>query len=437
MPAVPLSAAAQAGAGADRPPPEPLRPLGKYRWPAMPAEDAARTLWTRLWQLLKTDDDAPLIAEDRLQRAACETLDALAPTPACGPLQRELDAAFADWAGVGPPLSSSPPSRAAARVQLVVLPPGDGDGNGGGPLGEDGVIAAWADRHGLDRLPPPARAALLTARDADPAGLVQIGEGGGPVVVPRLERWFLRHHRGLGAVRALLEAVDRADRRVLIGCNSWAWALLCKAVEANLVLPNGRTFAAFDAPRLERWFRELAARGEVDRVAFRLSATGRTILSSAADGAAEDYFRTLAAHSLGIPWVAWSLWRRSLRSEKEAADKAAAEHAAAGGDAPAAAPERDAPKRKTLWVAALEEFTLPVRHEAGALLALQALLIHGPLTEAELERVAPLGRRAGLLSALVGAGFVRREGGALACAPAAYPAVRAGLSAAGFPVDTL
>ncbi len=26
-----------------------------------------------------------------------------------------------------------------------------------------------------------------------------------------------------------------------------------------------------------------------------------------------DYLKKLAAHSLGIPWVAWHLWRRSLR----------------------------------------------------------------------------------------------------------------------------
>jgi hypothetical protein len=42
-----------------------------------------------------------------------------------------------------------------------------------------------------------------------------------------------------------------------------------------------------------------------------------------------------------------------------------------------------------------------------------------------------------VLSALCGAGFVIRLGERVACAPAAYPSIRTGLSAAGFPTDTL
>ena len=410
-----------------------LRAAGGYEYPSMPAEDALRGLLTRARQLLKRGEDPPLIAEDRLQRASGDDLDAVAPPPACGPLQRELDAALGDWAG-------DRPAPGAARVQLLILPPGDG----GGLAGDEGVLAAWAGRRGLARLAPPDRAAVAAGRGAECTDLSALDEpaGAGPLVVPRLERWFLRRHDGLGAVRDLLDGIDRSGRRCLVGCNSWAWAFLCKAVDANLTLPQGRTFAAFDAARLRAWFRELAARGEVDPATFRLSATGRTLFAD--DGAAaDDYYRTLAAHSLGVPWVAWHQWRRSLRSEKEAAEDA--EHAAQNGDAvnvdsgDGRIPDADPPppERRTLWVAALEEFTLPARHQPGALLILQALLIHGPLTEDELRGVIPAVRGAGLVSALISAGFVRRRGETLTIAPAAYPAIRAGLSAAGFPVDKL
>ena len=230
----------------------------------------------------------------------------------------------------------------------------------------------------------------------------------------------------------------------MIGCNSWAWAFLRTAVDAHLLLPNGRTFRAFDADRLAAWFREMARRlhsgpgGEPDPALFRLSATGGVVLGSDEQSEAKNYYRVLAARSLGIPWVAWDLWRRSLRSEKQA------EHDAANGDADdraaaEASKAPDEPERRTLWVAALEEFTLPSRREPDALLILQALLIHGPLTEAELRSVLPAVRGAGigLLSALAGAGFVTRLGERLICAPAAYPSVRAGLAAAGFPTDRL
>ena len=269
-------------------------------------------------------------------------------------------------------------------------------------------------------LPAPDRAALT---DPDPPApdLDAAGSGEGPLVVPRLERWFLRRHDGLAAVRGLLAAVERTDRRVLVGCNGWAWDFLCAAVRANLGLPAPRTFRAFGAKRLAGWFAELAA--DAGGARFRSPKTGRDI---PADGTVDDFHRTLAARSRGIPWVAWDLWRRSLRTEAPDESDAAAATPPAPGE------------RRTLWVAALEEFTLPTRHEPEALLALHALLIHGPLTREELAAVAPDAGGPPTASALLAAGFVRREKcGELAVVPAAYPAIRAGLAAAGFPTDSL
>ena len=420
-----MPAATDAATDADADfPAEPFRPLGKYQYPAMPADDAVRSLWTRVRQAFHDEEDAPSIAEDRLQKAE-GALESVAPPPVCGPLLRELDLTLDAW----PAEAGAAASNGGHRCRVVVLPPGD----------ETCLLAAWAERHGHPRLSPPDRGTLA---DGMPAGTPDL-HGDGPLVIPRLERWFLRRHDGLGAVRGLLAALDRSPIPVLVGCNSWAWAFLNVAVDANLVLPRPVTFRAFDANRLARWFAELAER---DDVAFRLSPTGR-VIADARRGAADEYYRTLAAQSLGIPWVARHLWRRSLRSEKESADgeeSADSENSAAGtkpdGKKPAGAiPDgADAAVRtRTLWVTTPGEFTLPTRHEPAALLILHALLIHGPLTEAELWTVIPAGRGPGLLSALVGAGFVRRTGDTVACATAAYPAVRAGLAAAGFPTDTL
>ena len=385
------------------PKPEPLRALGNYEPPPMPADDAVRSWVGRAWELLRQREEAgPLIGEDKLRRAEEASPGGEAPAPVCEALLRDLDAELTGWlSGLG---------AAGTRVRVVVLPPGD----------RDCLLRAWAERRGLDVLPAPDRAALT---DPDPPApdLGAAGSGEGPLVVPRLERWFLRRHDGLAAVRGLLAAVERTDRRVLVGCNGWAWDFLCAAVRANLGLPAPRTFRAFGAKRLAGWFAELAA--DAGGARFRSPKTGRDI---PADGTVDDFHRTLAARSRGIPWVAWDLWRRSLRTEAPDESDAAAATPPAPGE------------RRTLWVAALEEFTLPTRHEPEALLALHALLIHGPLTREELAAVAPDAGGPPTASALLAAGFVRREKcGELAVVPAAYPAIRAGLAAAGFPTDSL
>lgn len=78
---------------------------------------------------------------------------------------------------------------------------------------------------------------------------------------------------------------------------------------------------------------------------------------------------------------------------------------------------------------------LPAGHEQMALLTLQALLIHGVLTLRQLRLVLPVQEDAGLLPALVHAGYLTRDGEHFACAPAAYPATRSALAAAGFSID--
>lgn len=74
-------------------------------------------------------------------------------------------------------------------------------------------------------------------------------------------------------------------------------------------------------------------------------------------------------------------------------------------------------------------------HEQIALLTLQALLIHGAMTASQLRLVLPVAKDAGLLAALVHAGFLTHDGDRFTCAPAAYPATRSALAAAGFSMD--
>lgn len=379
-----------------------FQPASDYHAPALPTADAIQSSINRVRQLFKKSDNPPYIADDRLQRTTADTLNTVAAPPEGGRLLEELQLSLTDWL--------TDPSPASLR-KLIVLPPCE----------QDGIIQAWANTNNHCVLAPPDRTRLLSANsDALPSL-----EGDGLLVIPQLERWFLRHRNGLTLIRALLAQLDTLNRKCLIGCNSWAWRFLGKAVGADLALPNALTFQAYDAERLRGWFKELAAADSEHQVTLRLPENGKDVLS-ADEESDHGYFVKLAARSRGIPWVAWQLWRRSLRAGIEAdSDDDAATRASLDAD------------EQTLWVAALEDYSLPASAGEGALFVLQALLIHGEMSLTELRAVLPLVGESNVLATLIGAGFVTRRENSITCLAAAYPAIRANLETAGFPTSPL
>lgn len=398
-----------------------FQPVEDYDPPSLPTADTLQAMLGRLRSLVQGDASEPVIADDHLQRSTVAMLDRIAAPPACGPLIDELQNTLAEW------LQSETPRL---NHQLIVMPPCD----------EAGVLESWAARYGHSVLAAPSRDDLTSAHTNDLPSMA----GDGVLVIPRLEDWFLRHRNGLARVRALLARLDRLDRRCVVGCNSWAWAFLCKSVQAHLVLPDGLSFQPFDARRLSDWFARLASDETLDAVSFRISDTGDDVFARADDGELlHDHFETLAARSRGIPWVAWHLWRRSLRAR---IDTAAGSAANAAGQSVACATDPVAgvtesgkhANEQVLWIVALEEFSLPGTNElADALLVLQALLIHGHLTAVQLAEVTPIVGESTVVSCLLRAGLVQLNDGQLSCTPAAYPAVRGGLLAAGFSMDAL
>ena len=381
-------------------------PLAEYKEPAMPAQELLRTVVGRVQALLNRGAPKPFIADDRLKKATMDKLNEVVAPPACGPLLAELDRTVADWTAENSVVST---------VKMIVLPPCD----------ENAILETWARQHGHQLLDPLERDTLI---QLPPVPLPAL-DGAGLLVVPRLEDWFLRHRNGLRTVRNLLAALDAGGRPAVVGCNSWAWAFLVKAVSADLILPDAVTFLAFDEMRLHRWFGQLASAEATGGVRFRRSSTGANVLALGKDGTPkDDYLRTLAGRSLGIPWVAWHMWRRSLRSGED-------EGAASDAKAVVSSDEDETPGEQTLWVAALDEYVLPGKNEQAALLVLQALLIHGPLSAAQLRLVLPLVGESNIVSVLVKAGFLTRDGDRFGCSPAAYPAIRAGLASAGLPLD--
>lgn len=379
-----------------------FQPLGAYDWPAMPTEHAMRAMFRRVSRRFTSDDNKPFIADDRLRRTRLSQPDEF-DTPACGLLRLELDATLGPWARQ---------TRPDSWLKLVVLPSCD----------RSGLVQDWAVRHQHQVLAPPGRGELLRAQDRPPLPSL---DGPGVLVIPRLERWYLRHRNGLTWIRALLVALDRLQRHCVIGCDSWAWQFLRKAAVADFMLPTGITFQAFDAARVHRWLSDLVQQRSAASITFRSAGSGEKLLSLGEDlGRPHNYFQQLAASSLGIPWVAWQLWNRSLRSRIEGPE-------ADDGAAPADGDDQ------TMWVSALEEFSLPGRHHEDALLILQAILLHDSLSIEEIGLVVPSPDVLPMVAALANAGLVERSAGEVRCRPAAYPSIRQALSTAGMPMDEL
>lgn len=391
--------------------PRTLQPITEYQIPPMPTDVATRRLigWFRR-QFMKSEGGQPYVAESELVQASGATLESVAPPPSCGPLLRDLTAHF------GALLSGH---AGESRLHLLLLPPGD----------RNDVLGGWAKQQGLDVLPPPPRQQLLDNHglsdlDAQQLWSDERSDASGVLVIPKLERWFLRHERGLSLVRQLLDGLDRSRRPLIIGCNTWAWDFLCKATQAKLVLPSPHTFQAFGADELHDWFQSLEEESHI-QLRFRLSSSGVDLFAD--DAKKLNHFKGLAAESLGIPWVAWHRWRKSLRHKRESDRESEPAN-------DVTAPE---PTERTLWVTSLTSLQLPQDHFEEAALVLQALLIHGGLTSDELRAVVPIVGELRVVSALIQAGFVRRNDHVLQIVPTAYPEIRRELSAAGFPHPAL
>ncbi|MEP6809638.1 MAG: hypothetical protein ABI992_05295 [Chthoniobacterales bacterium] len=386
--------------------PEPLsafKPLSEYKVPNAPARETVRRKFVRFWRAFRPTE-AEESRPDDLKTAGDEILDEVAARPDVGPLVDILQSNLTEWLG------TTQPKR---WVTTIVLPPCE----------EFGIVEKWAEQNGFEVAPEPTAEEILRA---DLRCLPEM-KGDRPLVIPRLERWVLRHHHGLQLVRELLMRLDSIERHCVVGCNSWAWLWLSEVADASARLPAPLTPAAFDGERLGRWFHELADRSEKNDVVFRRSDNGQRILSKtdAATASANDYLKSLAAVSRGIPWVAWQLWRQSMRT---------------GPDDASEAKLAEKNSRSCIWMKPLADVGLPKfsgNSHSVALFVLQALLLHGRLSLDLLRKVLPSLDAFAALHRLEEEGFVVREEGEYRVRSAGYPAARESLLHAGFPLDAL
>ncbi|WP_308915329.1 hypothetical protein [Jannaschia sp. LMIT008] len=377
--------------------PTELVPLDDYAPPQLAADDRLRQVWGRWRDALNgaeaADEARP--GEGAFDAVPAERLDRIAPRSGLGYVPAMLDR------GLGPWVRGEP----GPRVRVVVVP----------PCAPGPVVADCARRHGMEILEPPAAAALISDPEPDPPDL----NGTGPLVVPDLGRWFLRHRLGLRHLRGLLDAAAVTDRRVLLGAGGWTWAYLDRVLGAGLVAGDVSTPSAHDARALRDWLVGAAAAAD-ERI--RDATDERDVLDpDRANGGRDDPMAKLAARARGIPWVAAAVWRDALRTARPDAD----------GDAGDRARGDRVQDGEALWLVPWQAQVLPPTDREGAALLLHAILIHDGLSPDAIERIVPVRAPLPLIAACLERDLIVRDGEHLRVRAGAYPSVRQALADAG------
>lgn len=366
-----------------------LVPIAEIQ-PVQPAAEARARGWLRdLLARLRSEREAsvdPTPSRDRLGPLDEPRLARLVPDPPRSAQQAAFDA----LRGRGP--------------RGLVLRPDDGAWDA--VLDGSGEMAA-------DRLVPPADAPsdaglpdAARARLDDPE----------PVHAVRLERWGVRHHDGLIALRELLARLADRSAPWTADVGPWAWAWMRHVLPEARGLPSPVAPAPLDGEALGAWLG-----GATD---LRLRGMGGP--------PDEATFRVLAQRARGEAGVAAAVWRACLRdgAERPPPDERP-EQARKEGD------DEESPEPGTVWVRPPGDLELPslattTRHD---LLLLHAVLLHGrptlPVLAWALQRDAAGTGVA--VATLAGHGLLwREEGGRVRPAPRALPAIRSRLEAEAF-----
>lgn len=384
-------------------------PVAGYGVPGLPVAGTLRRDVALLGRFFgrRGEDLEPVKREGDLRRLDEERLSHLLRGPDWGQVAAALDLALGEWPSVGEP-----------GVRFLVGQPYAGHGE---------IVRAWGDRRGATGVVAPTPEEVLAGAGG---WLEQVRSIEGPWVLPNLEHCYLRHARGLGLVRALLEGAESGRLGCgLIACGSWAWAYLQQVWP--VVRSDALTVAAFDGAGLTRLFSALTASPTGQPVCYRNARTGAAILTiPGGDGEARPELVQLAAQCRGNFGIALHGWRARLRTEPER------EGNASGGESEAASGGR--PAERVVWVTPdLLDPPIPLGKEEDPLLLLHALLLHGGLPESLLPEVLPLPRAEtmAVLLRLRNAGLARLRGGRWMVPESAYAGVRELLRGRDYLVD--
>ena len=390
-----------------------------FEIPCPPTSEAARGHSRRLWRWLKCD----VLARPKKDESSASTQWQI-------PSAVELDAAVIepDWGKAASALSTElngwfDESPDHCSVRVLVGPAGSGVAS---------VLHALARERQLKVLAPPPPHAILDDFDAHKLVLQSLDESADELlVIPNLERFYLRHEDGMTLVRSITERL-MSRHRVLLGCDGWAWAFLQQAIGIEDTLGEPMTVAPFSDQRLDAWFR---ASYDLHEIEFRRSHDDGPVFPPRSDQSASDtkeprpetsvLIKSLAARARGNLGVALALWRSSLRTR--------------GPDSSESEPAEQT-SQWIIWVESPSELQLPkLSTDVDQLhrFVLHAILLHGGLSISMLVTLLPFSREDIFrrVSELRTAGVLHQQNDTFRVTLTAYPEVRQALIGEGFLSD--
>ncbi len=402
-------------------------PLSDRKIAAAPADETIRNnlrgLWTRLSRRAvrssgKQDEDAI----KNLHTVPQGLLEWIAPAPTWADHgTATLDQALEPWL-------TAENQEAGARV--LVAPPHSGVVD---------MVLQWSRHHEYAIIKPPSPEQILTS---DRDWMQQWEQNRAErLVLPWLERCFLRHHTGLDLARRLLDWLWESERPCLLVVDSWAWKYLQYVHHLEAFVDQPLTLDALDAWALDKWLTYLSQRDRGEIFLFREEVDETIVLQTASNGSsaqgedaatgrASNYLRYLAARSRGISGVAWAIWRHSLKIKRMNNEDQSAKAHVSSAD------------QTTIWVTPWEDVTLPyvsARVTDDELFVLHNLLLHNGLPEEVLPKLLPFSSTRSLraLQTLRSEKLVAAGHAGWQVTPLAYPSVRAHLSKEGYLADEL
>jgi hypothetical protein len=396
--------------------------LDQFSLPPEPTREKMRRGLLGFWDRLTgtgSASESPAV-EKELEQVPSLLLEQAAPPPDWGEGVPALHAALQDWW-----------QERAGKIQVLVGAPYSGNRE---------IAAQWAAAQQCPVLSDPP---VEHIKSGGAPWLKQIDQDPDRVwVIPRLERFYLRHSQGFAMLRVLLDKITASSTRFLLTCDSWAWAYLSKALHIDALFPAPLVLEAFNQEKLDRWLAGLASRAPEEAFVFRQTDNGNLVLhpAAAAPGGGEEsknakitnFLQHLAAFSRGIPGVAHTIWRYSLRIAQTKENQEKPQEVA-----------DDDGRHRTIWVEPLSQLNLPSPSKLGSrdreLFILHTLLLHGGLSSRVLADILPFSESQiiSLLQALRVAGIVVSDQDTWRVAASAYPASRQFLQYEGYLVDAL
>lgn len=403
--------------------------LDQYSRPPETSRETMRKGIFGLWRYLgwgsKIEDS--VFAEKELGQVPPGLLDKVVPAPDWSAPLGAVTAVLDTWLDA---------KILGSSAQIFVGPPYHGTPE---------ILTGWAQARGWRLVSAPSPEMILTGGEE---WLAQVEEDDESLVLPHLEHCYLRHYNGLTLLRRLLDRIFSQRRRWLVGCDSWAWAYLSKALKVDTVFPTPFILEAFDHERLKIWFQQLETESGESNFVFRQSDSGKYVLPPATGEEASGdrsqvfiadtsgFLKNIAAYSLGIPGIAWAVWRRSLAAVVTAKEDAEESDQKAE-------PVEDGDRAYPIWVKPWSQLNLPEfpgqRACLELLLVLHTLLIHGGLWSRILPELVPLSPTEIMehLYFLEAAELLQSDQEFWRVSPLGYPPLRRALLSEGYLTDGL